>query len=145
MVSIWDSSLTTSFFFRDCIVPLHLWKKRNGIGPLALKLKKEIYQNRVLASDIVGQTEILAERILTDLWNDFRCLATDRDYRKANVCKVLPEAAKQQIGEVRKNQPIGSTDLLCRVLCDYLSGMTDRFAIELWNKLHLPERLKTAA
>ena len=44
-----------------------------------------------------------------------------------------PEKLPGIYGENLKTEPVG------RCVCDYLSGMTDRYAIELYRELFIPE------
>ena len=80
------------------------------------ELKDFLYRNMYRHYRVV-RMQVKAERILTDLFNAYRAEPS-----------ILPEHARK---------PIESRGLE-RTICDYIAGMTDRFAIEEHQKLFNP-------
>ncbi len=80
------------------------------------ELKDFLYHNMYRHHRVV-RMQVKAERILTDLFNAYRAEPA-----------ILPEHARKPI----------ETRGLERTICDYIAGMTDRYAIEEYKKLFNP-------
>jgi dGTP triphosphohydrolase len=57
---------------------------------------------------------------------------------------MLPEHVQNFIGTYLKDNKQIPKDVLITLINDYISGMTDRYAIHLWEKLKSPTVLKLA-
>ena len=75
----------------------------------------------VYSSDMARGEEVKAERMLTALY----------DYYNQDVSR-LPDGYRKTLEKWDKNQ----------VICDYLSGMTDRYAVMLFNEIFIPKNWK---
>lgn len=84
------------------------------------KLRKYMF-DYVYSSDMARGEEIKAERMLTALYDYY-----DQDVNR------LPNGFIKTLDKWDKNQ----------VICDYLSGMTDRYAVMLFNEIFIPKNWK---
>lgn len=73
---------------------------------------------RVYKDNAAKREEVKAKSMLAQLFTYF---------------ETYPEKLPGPYGENLKTEPVG------RCVCDYLSGMTDRYAIELYRELFIPE------
>jgi dGTPase len=80
------------------------------------QLKDFLYANLYRHSRVV-RMQVKAERILTSLFNSY-----------CNEPNILPRHVQMQVDEFG----------LERTICDYLAGMTDRFAVEEYQKIFDP-------
>ncbi len=78
---------------------------------------KDLLYNRMYRNYRVVRMQVKAENIITDLFNAYKSEPT-----------ILPPHIQEQISEAG----------LERKICDYIAGMTDRFAIEEHQKLFDP-------
>jgi len=67
-----------------------------------------------------------------------------RIFTEYGKLKVTDEITKYHIGELRnemKNKPLKDRSFfvcLCRNICDYISSMTDRYALKQYENLYEP-------
>ncbi len=97
-----------------------------------------------------GRPDILMEPEIWEATDELRNFLFSRVYRD-NVAKDEEVRAKDMLAglfDYFENHPerlpldyleIVSHESVGRAVCDYLSGMTDRFAIELYRKIFIPE------
>ena len=88
--------------------------KRNALDALT-----EIVANRIVKSPLVQQLEFKGQKIVTELFHAFH---TDPN-------RLLEESARKRIDDGDQKQ---------RVICDYIAGMTDDYAIRRYRQLFVP-------
>ena len=87
----------------------------------ATKELRQFMFDNVYTSDKARGEEVKAERMLTALYEYY-----------SKKPEELPEQDRVHIDKWGKDQ----------VVCDYLSGMTDRYAVAVFNELYIPKNLK---
>lgn len=87
----------------------------------ATKKLRAFMFDKVYSSDKARGEEIKAERMITALY----------DYYNQDLSR-LPERQKENLKLFDKDQ----------VICDYLSSMTDRYAVSLFNEIFIPKNWK---
>jgi predicted deoxyguanosinetriphosphate triphosphohydrolase len=121
------------------------WNDRSSIGNRLAALKNRVYFDWILKSPSIAQREMLAERVICDVWRKIEPISIERNYRKLPQFLMLPEETQEKVMKIRKDNLKLSDEMRARFLCDYISGMTDRFAVELWSNFYEPNRLRFAA
>jgi len=125
---------------------MNLLFSKKGLGNKLQELKTG-YRNSIFDKPNIAQTEILAEKVVKSIWHEMTFLVTDpvSKFADNDAFKLLPEDVKEKILSLKDKEQGLSSERRIRILCDYISGMTDRFAIDYWAKLNEPERLRAAA
>jgi dGTPase len=104
----------------------------------AKKVLKEIIAvsiEKIYRSKLVLETEAVGHTVLEGLMEAFIMAALaqkaseESSKKELTVFRLLPAVFQEQIIET------GSPYQICRIVIDYISGMTDRFAINLYRKL----------
>ena len=117
----------------------------NCLGKKIKKIKETIYKDHILKSVDIIESEYFAEKILEDLFNEFMSLESlpaDKLYHN-KLFLLLPEYVKNRIKKyLNEFGSFSERTELARIVCDYISGMTDRYAIDFWEKIKTPIRLK---
>ena len=102
------------------------------------KVLKEIIElsvKKIYRSTLVLETEAVGHTVLEGLMESFIMAALaqkgaqESSKKELTVFRLLPTVYQEQIIET------GSPYQICRIIIDYISGMTDRFAINLYRKL----------
>ncbi len=89
---------------------------------------REFMFNNVYMGDIVRAEEKKAERMLTALFEYYK--------ENFNEAGIIPEEYKKHLGQ--KMHPDGRECTEVTVIVDYISSMTDRYAISEFNKIFVP-------
>lgn len=121
------------------------WNNQLNIGDQLNNLKNKVYFDWILKSPVIAKREMLAEKIIFDIWRKIEPISIDRNYQKLPQFLMLPFETQQKITQIRRDNLKLSDELRARFLCDYISGMTDRFALEIWSNFYEPEQLRLAA
>lgn len=102
------------------------------------KVLKEIIAvsiEKIYRSKLVLETEAVGHTVLEGLMEAFTMAALaqkgsqESSKKELTVFRLLPTVYQEQIIET------GSPYQICRIIIDFISGMTDRFAINLYRKL----------
>lgn len=126
---------------------LYCISKKSKIKDEVKILKDGLYKKYILKSEKLNETEFFGEKIIEDLWNILMTLkGKDKEQiQKERAFKVLPEHVQNGINNYLIKHKKVHNNVLAMLICDYISGMTDRYAISLWEKTHTPITLKIAA
>ncbi|HYX32828.1 MAG TPA: dNTP triphosphohydrolase [Oligoflexus sp.] len=104
--------------------------------------KIDIYRNHILNDHEIARNEILAEKVIVDLW----AVATDNllgeHFEQTSLFKIMPKHVQKHIISARKDDTFENQKY--QIIADYISGMTDRYAINLWRKIFDPSTLKSS-
>ena len=103
------------------------------------QLKTYIYEEKILKNREIAHSEILAKKVIEGLWNELLPLVNEKEFEKLKIYLILPENVQNKIKSL--NHLEINNDERFQILADYISGMTDRFAIELYTRLNSPSRL----
>ena len=106
------SSVVRSSFGRDCIT------MEEDIGDAMMELRRFMFQN-VYLNPIAKKEEQKAKALLKDLFEYF-----------SEDPSRLPLEYRHSDASVAVR------------VCDYISGMTDRYAVALYEKIHIPEKFR---
>lgn len=90
------------------------------------KLRKHIFKlvkDKVIKSPSVQQLEFKGQKLVVEL---FEALASDPE-------RLLPQPTLSRYKEEEKNKKM-------RVICDYVSGMTDDYATRMYEKIYYPHK-----
>ncbi len=99
-------------------LPYHVIGHSDEIAAMIRELKDFLYQNMYHHYRVVRMAK-KAERFITELFNAY-----------ISAPEQLPTSTQQRLQE--------GNETLQRVVCDYIAGMTDRFALEEYQKLFDP-------
>ena len=118
-----------------------LYLKTSRYGEIFYNLKKCSYKDHILEIPNVGSQNLLANRILSDLFDHFETLI-HTDFSKSDVFKMLPMDCK---GYIRSAHDTKSVNTPARVVVDFISGMTDDYALRLWETIASPQKSRKSA
>ncbi|NQY79227.1 MAG: hypothetical protein HRT47_02830 [Candidatus Caenarcaniphilales bacterium] len=90
---------------------------------IVLKFLKHFVYEFVIKSPMLQVTEYRGAKIVEDIFNTL-----------VEHPELLPDDFKNAYEEFSISPPIGESNL--RVICDFVAGMTDRYALEFYEKLH---------
>lgn len=102
--------------------------------------KKQIYRECILVSPLIAKNEILAGKIVRDLWGIANDQLLNDRFEKSDLFKIMPDHVQKHIICAHSNPNFA--DQKHQVLADYISGMTDRYAIFMWKSLFDPASLR---
>lgn len=116
-------------------------------GDSIYKLKSSIYFEHILKSSKVIEAEYFSEKIIKNLFTEFMSLhdLSQKDCKKNKLFGMLPPHVRQRIEAYFSSHDSIEDKILARMISDYISGMTDRYAIYFWEKLNSPHSLKIAS
>lgn len=106
-------------------------KKNNGDE--IFKFKKKM-QNVLFTTEHVSKQKQLIPIIINDIWES---LVRGRGPASSSIINLLPSDFRSRIESSEEDD--------YRVILDFIAGMTDRYAIEFWNKISNPNTLKSVA
>lgn len=109
------------------------------LGSQIYQLNKFIYQGKILKNRDIAHSEILAKKVIEGLWSELLPLVNEKEFEKLKIYLILPDDVQYKIRCL--NYLEINNDERYQILADYISGMTDRFAIELYTRLNSPSRL----
>lgn len=113
-----------------------------------MHLKNDLYRNKILSSSIIGEAEFIGSKIVSDLFDIFIKLSTHsnaKDLKNDNLYKIIPKHIQDKLDTDDILKSPEKDALIARLVADYISGMTDRYAINLWEKLNLANKIKIAS
>jgi dGTP triphosphohydrolase len=108
------------------------WEDNSNVGSDLQILKSQLYS--WVLDDEIKEQEIEAERILRGIWHCFLPVFEG----KVDLDKFKKFVPAQMIRELSKLPriivPEVEEDQRYRLLCDFISGMTDRYALNVWEQ-----------
>lgn len=108
----------------DAVTPLIKWNAY--MEESSKKLKDCIFdlvKKKVIKSSGVQQLEFKGQKIVIEL---FEALASDPE-------RLLPESTRERYNHAEEQHKM-------RVICDYVSGMTDEYAARMYEKIYYPHK-----
>jgi len=111
-----------------------LYLKTNDFGKIFYDLKKAAYKKHILEVPHIGSQNLLAKKVLRDLFEHFEEIINS-DYHKSDAFKLLPLDCK---GYVIASHNGEKSARPARVVIDFISGMTDEYAVKLWESINRP-------
>lgn len=151
--TLFEKKAETNFLYSDC-------PANNNSSELILKLKEEVFEKRIFMAPYVAQQDVIAKEVLETIWREI-IIIDSPDKTKSAIFRLLPVELRGDIAfsldpENRENTAWGSmaswlTELfgkntppkeVRRLMATFISGMTDRFAIDFHAKLKNPEKLR---
>lgn len=111
------------------------------------KLKSSIYFDYILKSERVIEAEYFSEKMIGNLFDEFMNLKglDKKMIGKNKLFGILPDHVKSKVETYLDQHETIKEEDLARLVCDYISGMTDRYAIFFWEKTNSPQSLKIAS
>lgn len=106
-------------------------------GDIFFKLKKSSYRDHILEIPHVGSQNLLAKKVLTELFDHFGDLIHS-DFHKSDIFKMLPLDCKAYILSAHDRSTESSP---ARVVVDFIAGMTDEYALRMWDMISKPHIL----
>ncbi len=123
---------------------LYWSKKTNLIGSKADDLKSFVYYRRILKSPEIKRAEYLAQKVVSDLWSSFLGAFSSQNFEKEELFYILPQSVQSKIRAFHANKSSSQVEL-AHMLSDFIAGMSDRYAIEMWESINNPKYLSSAA
>ena len=122
-------------------------RPNDGTGKKIHELKTWLYKYNILKSSLIAKERLSAKKTVKDLFeilfNNLKELQPDQDPYKNLTFLIFTSESQEQIKKIVENlNPNERKAKIARFVCDYISGMTDSFAINLWKKLKTPLTLK---
>lgn len=160
-LSLKDIKHTSSQFpfkLRDKIKEIQCEKERlnllycnnpshDEIGNKIYNLKKWLYKDNILKSPLIAKERLSATKTIKNLFeilfNDLTKLESELFDENLTFLIFTSQNRKRIKAIIQDNDKKEAK--LARFVCDYISGMTDSFAISLWEQLHTPHTLKKDA
>ena len=142
---VWDKKINNKQGAEGLNI-LYCNTQTSDYGQKAKELK-EASQEIMLSSEIIAKGKYFAEKIITDLFEDFMTdlLKNEDELKKNPLFNMLPVHVKDGIQEYTNRETTIEKKKLARFVCDYISGMTDRYAIHFWERLNTPNSLRIAS
>lgn len=100
-----------------------------------LEVKSRVYA-WILSQNYIGEQDIIARNVLSEIWDCLLEIETTKDKSKSSM-RLLPSEYRERLLKIDN-----SKESVRRILVDFIAGMTDRFAIDFWNRIQNPERLR---
>ena len=112
-----------------------------GYGKQFRLVKDSIYNKHILANKEIARNELLAKKVIEDLWSIMEEQLICDKYSDSDFFKIIPEHVQNNIKLAHEDKEIFQKQKY-QFLADYISGMTDQYAIYIWNQLFNPSSLK---
>lgn len=109
------------------------------VGKVLYNLKKSVYSQNILKEKHIAKQNILASRVIYGISEALWPL-TSKNFEKQNEYHIIPKDIAKLLKESHSGNEIYSPHM---VIMDYISGMTDRYAISFWKELGSPVLQKT--
>ena len=123
--------------------------KKCEAGQHISEFKHWLYRNKILKHIFVVESEHHAKKIIGNLWHDLIALERFdlKDIEKQAAFCMLPSHAQKEIKKMYTSNKIDRniTREVPRFVADYISGMTDRYAIEFHRRLCEPQEMMRVA
>lgn len=117
---------------------------RNTVGSKADQLKNFVYYKRILKSPEIKRAEYLAEKVVSNLWHSLFDSFASKDFEQKDLYYILPESVQSKIKALHGNKLATNLEV-AHLLSDFLAGMSDRYAIDIWESINNPRYLSSAA
>lgn len=116
----------------------------DNLGQAICELKGIIYKEHILKSPKLNEAEFFSEKILENLFNEFFALKSlsSKEIRKNKLFSLFPSHVQEKVKDLFDNKTKDNDKIFARLIVDYISGMTDRYAIYFWEKINSPQSLK---
>ncbi|HHU0122979.1 TPA: dGTP triphosphohydrolase, partial [Legionella pneumophila] len=75
-----------------------------GAGKIYLSLKKDIYKNYILKAPEIARTELLAKKVIEDLWEIMESQLLSPKYNSTDLFKIIPEYVQRNISKAHRNE-----------------------------------------
>ena len=120
-------------------------KPNEGIGDKIHQLKRWLYRDNILRSSLIAKERLSAKKTIKDLFevlfNGLKQIKPS-EIEKDLMFLIFTSQSQKRIRSIIKVNSDEKEAKIARFVCDYISGMTDSFAISLWKKLKTPLTLK---
>ena len=110
-----------------------------SVGKILYNIKKSLYAQNILKEKHIAQQNILASRVLYGISEALLPL-TLKNFEKQNEYYIIPKDIAKLLKEAHSGKESYTPHM---VIMDYISGMTDRYAVSFWNELGSPILQKT--
>ena len=121
-------------------------KPNDGIGDKIHELKRWLYKDNILRSSLIAKERLSAKKTIKDLFeilfNGLKELKPNTDFDQSLIFLIFTPQNQKRIEDIIIKDTNEKNAKIARFVCDYISGMTDSFAINLWKKLKTPLTLK---
>lgn len=131
--------------YGDSHFNLLYWKNdQNSLGEKFDELKDNIYYEKILKHQEIIHAEYLARETIQDIWDILMRLngQTYDKVEKEPLFHLIPQYIQKEILEALK---VGSEKDFGRSCADFISGMTDRYALQFWESMKMPSRYLSSA
>ena len=121
------------------------WKDtQNNLGDKFKELKDKIYYEKILKHRGIIQAEYLARETIQDIWEILMRLdgQTCDKVKKEPLFHLMPQHTQGQILDASRAR---SREHFGRSCADFISGMTDRYALQFWERMKMPPRHLSSA
>lgn len=118
-----------------------LYSSSSSHGKALYDLKKQSYKAFILELPQIGSQNLLAKKVLSELFARFEDLIHS-DFRKTDTFKMMPYDFKGFLLSAHDRKVESSP---ARVVFDFLSGMTDQYAVSLWQSISQPHIVSRAS
>jgi dGTP triphosphohydrolase len=118
-----------------------LYLTSNQNGKIFFNLKKTGNEKFILDKSYIGTQNMLAHKVLNELFQEFSQLIRS-NYESCDLLKILPYDFRGYLIAAH-NAEKGSSP--ARAVIDFLAGMTDEFAVKLWESINRPHLVKRVA
>ena len=114
--------------------------EKRSQSQIIYNLKTAIYDEGLLKRKEIKDGENDAQTIIYGLWNELRVVAVNpTSVASKRVIKLLPGHLKNLLDKspiFREDKSEKKTKIRYRLIADHISGMTDRYAISAFKRLH---------
>lgn len=113
------------------------WADDKGIGKKLNNFKSET-QERIFKSKLVSRQTIVAEKVIKHLWNALHPLSKHKSVNE-EIFHILPKYVQKKFINYWETP---SKETPEQIIADYISGMSDRYAIKFLNQISDPDTLE---
>lgn|GEM_PF-1919284 len=110
-------------------------------GKIFYQLKKKSYKEFILVKPHIGSQNLMAKKVLTELFTSLEELISF-NYKDSDIFKIMPSDFQAYIHSAHDPSTSSSP---ARIVLDFISGMTDEYALKTWETIHRPHALKNAS
>ncbi len=114
------------------------WKDNEGLGELFHAFKKTSYKKTLLTHEGIGIRDLTAQRVLADIIEELSCLTLSKGFKDKPIFQLLTDEFKDLLSKSHE-RIIPETP--SRIILDFVSGMTDRYALDFWEKIRTPNQI----
>lgn len=110
------------------------------LGKVLYEIKKSTYSKHILKEKKIAQQNILASQVLHGI-SDALWSLTAKNFEQKNEFYILPKDVSKLLKEAHSGKENYTPHM---VVMDFISGMTDRYAVSFWQELGSPSINKVA-